>query len=115
MDAFAPPASPSQGYARIFLFAATSGIGYGLGFLCGALLALVWGLASEAFGIGRCIWHVLAVGAATLLAWLVLWAGERSTPALRPSLDIALAGLGGGLLYWALAGRSAGGWRGVKA
>lgn len=98
--------------ALIYMVAIVSGgLGYLVAAVCGLLPAAFWIAASERHGLRRPWAHVLAGGIGAVLGWLLLSfvADHLGDPILmRVAGDLFLAGGLGGLVYWAIAGRTAG-------
>lgn len=112
LDRLILPASPRMGYGPLFLAAVETGVGYVFATVLAAPAALAWMIASERRGLRRAVWHALAGASAGAFAFMLsAGAANASLLPLRPGLDLAIAGALGGLAYWVVAGRSAGGCR----
>lgn len=113
MDRLVPAAGPSEGLALYYGVAiASAGFAYLLAAVCGLVPALVWIAVSER----NCLRHPLAHVAAGAIWAAAGWLGfslvtdSLGDPLLaRVTMDLLIAGAGGGLAYWAVAGHSAGG------
>lgn len=96
----------------IYMVAIVSGgLGYLVAAVFGFLPAAFWMAASERHGLRRAWAHVLAAGIGAVLGWLLLSlvAEHLGDPIQwRVAGDLFLAGSLGGLVYWAIAGRTAG-------
>lgn len=112
MDLIARQTGGTAGMALIYMVAIVSGgLGYLVAAVSGLLPALVWIAASERHGLRRAWAHGLAGGIGAVLGWLLLSfvTGHLADPILlRVAGDLFLAGGLGGLVYWAIAGRTAG-------
>lgn len=90
----------------------SGGFAYLLAAACGLLPALAWIAASERHRLRLPLAHVLAGAIWAPAGWLLFSfvADALSDPLLgRVAADLLIAGAGGGLAYWAVAGRTAGG------
>lgn len=112
MDRLAPVAG-QPGLAFVYMIGiAYGGLAYLLAAACGLLPALFWIGACERNRLRHPLAHALAGAAAAVLGWILF---SFVTDALgdplmwRIAADLAIAGIFGGLAYWAVAGRSAGG------
>lgn len=113
MDRLAPAPGAPEGLALYYGVAiASAGFAYLLAAVCGLPPALVWIAVSERHRLR----HPLAHGAAGAIWAAAGWLGfslvtdSLGDPLLvRVTADLLIAGVGGGLAYWAVAGRSAGG------
>lgn len=113
MDRLAPAPGAPEGLALYYGVAiASAGFAYLLAAVCGLPSALVWIAVSERHRLR----HPLAHGAAGAIWAAAGWLGfslvtdSLGDPLLvRVTADLLIAGAGGGLAYWAVAGRSAGG------
>lgn len=113
MDRIAPAPGAPEGLALYYGVAiASAGFAYLLAAVCGLPPALVWIAVSER----KRLRHPLAHGAAGAIWAAAGWLGfslvtdSLGDPLLvRVTADLLIAGVGGGLAYWAVAGRSAGG------
>jgi hypothetical protein len=74
---------------------------------------LLIAVLSEVIGLRSMLWHALATGVLTAAVPWILRGGARiANPAeLHVSLVLGLTGAVAGLIYWAIAGRDAGGRR----
>lgn len=106
---------PGQAAVYFYLVAILFfGMAYWVAFAAGILPALAWILVSEWFALRRRVWHVLATSAGASAAWLIFFVWSDKTFdafTARITADVAIAGLAAGLVYWSIAGRSAGAWR----
>jgi hypothetical protein len=68
-------------------------------------------ILSEALGIRSLVWYAGATGVLTAaVPWILRGAARVANPAeLHVSLVLALTGAAAGFVYWAIAGREAGG------
>lgn len=74
--------------------------------------AMIVILVAEAFGLRSLFFYALAGGASGLLYGLT-FPVEAAAPSLDATVEITLAaGVAAGLVYWLVAGRTAGLWRG---
>ena len=113
LDRLAPTPGVSEGLALYYGVAIMSaGFAYLLAAVCGLVPALVWIAVSERNHLR----HPLAHGAAGAIWAAAGWLGfsfvtdSLGDPLLaRVTVDLLIAGAGGGLAYWVVAGRSAGG------
>ncbi|MFG1343655.1 hypothetical protein V5F59_02065 [Xanthobacter autotrophicus DSM 431] len=112
MDLIAEHVGWPAGMALIYMVAIVSGgLGYLVAAVCGLLPAAAWIAASERHRVRRPLAHVLAGGAGAVLGWLLLsFVTEHLGDPIqwRVAADLFLAGCIGGLVYWAMAGRTAG-------
>ncbi len=72
---------------------------------------LLIAVISEVLGMRSPLWHTLATAVLTAaVPWILRGAARVANPAeLHVSLVLALTGAAAGLVYWAIAGREAGG------
>lgn len=112
MDLIAPRFGWPADMALIYMVAIVSGgLGYLVAAAFGLLPAAFWIAASERHGVRHPLAHVFAGGVGAVLGWLLLSfvAGHLGDPIQwRVAADLFLAGCIGGLVYWAIAGHSAG-------
>lgn len=112
-DLLAPRFGFSDDMALLyFIGIASGGLAYLFALLFGLLPALVWMAASERHGVRHGLAHALAGGAGAVAGWLLLsFVAEMLGDRLlwRVATDLFIAGCAGGLAYWAIAGRFAGG------
>lgn len=113
MDRLVPARSASEGLALYYVVAIVSGgLAYLLAAACDLLPALVWIAASERNRLRHPLAHMLAGSIWSAAGWLgfSFVTDSLGDPLLgRAAADLLIAGAGGGLAYWAVAGRSAGG------
>jgi len=113
MDRIAPAPGASEGLALYYGVAiASAGFAYLLAAVCGLAPAMVWMAISERKSLRHPLAHVAAGAIWAAAGWLgfSLVTDSLGDPLLaRVTMDLLIAGAGGGLAYWAVAGRSAGG------